>query len=127
LNCLRTGESINLKDSIIDRHGVLSCGHLLNERTNSLHNLSSSIPLFDNKREGVIHLSKIRWIRATGKARGRKVNRNIFERARCQTIRESEVGRTSNVTAGTLNPHLPKRTVAASQILEWLEQADAPR
>jgi molybdopterin biosynthesis enzyme len=31
---------------------------------------------------------------------------------------------TSNVTAGTLNPHLPKRTVAPSQIFEWLEQAD---
>jgi hypothetical protein len=27
-----------------------------------------------------------------------------------------------NVTAGTLNPHLPKRTIAATQILEWLEE-----
>jgi hypothetical protein len=26
-----------------------------------------------------------------------------------------------NVTAGTLNPHLPKRTIAARQVLEWLE------
>jgi hypothetical protein len=33
---------------------------------------------------------------------------------------------TPNVTAGTLNPHLPKRTIAATQILEWLEQADEP-
>jgi hypothetical protein len=30
---------------------------------------------------------------------------------------------TPNVTAGTLNPHLPKRTIAATQILEWLEEA----
>jgi hypothetical protein len=29
-----------------------------------------------------------------------------------------------NVSAGTLNPHLPKRTIAAKQMLEWLEQAD---
>jgi hypothetical protein len=29
---------------------------------------------------------------------------------------------TPNVTAGTLNPHLPKRTIAATQILEWLEE-----
>ena len=29
---------------------------------------------------------------------------------------------TPNVTAGTLNPHLPKRTIAARQILEWLER-----
>jgi hypothetical protein len=34
---------------------------------------------------------------------------------------------TPNVTAGTLNPHLPKRTIAARQILEWLEQADEPQ
>jgi hypothetical protein len=29
---------------------------------------------------------------------------------------------TLNVSAGTLNPHLPKRTIAAAQILEWLEE-----
>jgi hypothetical protein len=33
---------------------------------------------------------------------------------------------TPNVTAGTLNPHLPKRTIAATQIVQWLEQADGP-
>ena len=30
---LRTGESNNLKDGIVDRYGVISCGHLLNECT----------------------------------------------------------------------------------------------
>ena len=29
---------------------------------------------------------------------------------------------TPNVSAGTLDPHLPKRTIAAAQILEWLEE-----
>jgi hypothetical protein len=29
---------------------------------------------------------------------------------------------TLNVSAGTLNPHLPKRTIAAAQILERLEE-----
>jgi hypothetical protein len=29
---------------------------------------------------------------------------------------------TPNVTAGTLNPYLPKRTIAATQILEWLQE-----
>jgi hypothetical protein len=33
---------------------------------------------------------------------------------------------TPNLTAGTLNPHLPKRTVAATQIVQWLEQTDGP-
>jgi hypothetical protein len=31
---------------------------------------------------------------------------------------------TPNVTAGTLNPHLPKRTIASKLMLEWLGEAD---
>jgi hypothetical protein len=31
---------------------------------------------------------------------------------------------TQNVNAGTLNPHLPKRTIAPAQMLEWLEEPD---
>src|ERR1700738_5446423 len=31
---------------------------------------------------------------------------------------------TPNVSAGTLNPHLPKRTIAATEMLEWLEKQD---
>jgi hypothetical protein len=31
---------------------------------------------------------------------------------------------TVNVTAGTLNPHLPKRTITSTQMLEWLEEPD---
>jgi hypothetical protein len=34
---------------------------------------------------------------------------------------------TPNVTAGTLNPHLPKRTIAAKHIIQWLEQAVEPK
>jgi hypothetical protein len=28
------------------------------------------------------------------------------------------------VNAGTINPHLPKRTIASTQMLEWLEELD---
>jgi hypothetical protein len=31
---------------------------------------------------------------------------------------------TQKVSAGTLNPHLPKRTIASAQMLEWLEEPD---
>jgi len=31
---------------------------------------------------------------------------------------------TQNVRAGTLNPPLPKRTSAATQMFEWLEETD---
>jgi hypothetical protein len=31
---------------------------------------------------------------------------------------------TPNVSAGTLNPHLPKRTIASTQIVQWLLELD---
>jgi hypothetical protein len=31
---------------------------------------------------------------------------------------------TQHVTAGTLNPHLPKRTIASTQIIGWLKEPD---
>src|SRR5258705_12575412 len=61
---LRTGESNNLEDGIVDLYGVFSCGRLLNERADSPDDLACAIPLLDNKRERVIHLAKIRWLRA---------------------------------------------------------------
>jgi hypothetical protein len=33
---------------------------------------------------------------------------------------------TRNVSAGTLNPHLPKRTIASTQIVQWLLELDDP-
>jgi hypothetical protein len=30
----------------------------------------------------------------------------------------------SNVNAGTLNPHLPKRTITSRQILDWLKEPE---
>ena len=34
----------------------------------------------------------------------------------------AKLAETQNVSAGTLNPHLPKRTIASAHILEWLEE-----
>jgi hypothetical protein len=31
---------------------------------------------------------------------------------------------TLNVSAGTINPHLPKRMVASTQMLKWLEELE---
>lgn len=35
---------------------------------------------------------------------------------------EAKLAETQHVTAGTLNPHRPKQTIAEAQILEWLEE-----
>jgi hypothetical protein len=37
---------------------------------------------------------------------------------------EAKLAETQHVTAGTLNPHLPKRTIASAQMLEWLGEPD---
>ena len=29
-----------------------------------------------------------------------------------------------NVSAGTLNPHLPKRTISSKQVLDWLDEPE---
>ena len=39
-----------------------------------------------------------------------------------KTFAKTKLVDTPNVTAGTLNPHLPKWTIAATLMLEWLEQ-----
>jgi len=36
----------------------------------------------------------------------------------------AKLAENQKVSAGTLNPHLPKRTVASAQMLEWLEEPD---
>jgi hypothetical protein len=40
----------------------------------------------------------------------------IFARAK---LAESQ-----KVSAGTLNPHVPKRTIASAQMLDWLDEPD---
>ena len=36
----------------------------------------------------------------------------------------AKLAETPFVNAGTINPHLPKRTVASARMLEWLEELD---
>jgi len=36
----------------------------------------------------------------------------------------AKLAETLYVNAGTLNPYMPKRTIASTQMLEWLEELD---
>jgi hypothetical protein len=36
----------------------------------------------------------------------------------------AKLAETLCVNAGTINPHLPKRTVASARMLEWLQELD---
>jgi hypothetical protein len=53
-----------IKGGIVNLYGVFSCGRLLNECADSPDDLTCAISLLDNKRERVVHLRKIRWLRA---------------------------------------------------------------
>jgi len=52
-------------------------------------------------------------------ARATEIFRSELE---AKEFARAKLAETLNVTAGTLNPHLPKRTIAATQMLEWLEE-----
>jgi hypothetical protein len=51
-------------------------------------------------------------------ARGTKTFPNERE---AKQFARAKSDHTLNITAGTLNPHLPKRTIAPMQIPEWIE------
>jgi hypothetical protein len=40
---------------------------------------------------------------------------------------KAKMGPTQNITAGTINPHTPKRTVPPMQVADWVEESDEPR
>ena len=46
------------------------------------------------------------------------------EREAKQFARE-KFGPTQKITAGTINPHMPKRTVPPMQVLDWVEEPDS--
>jgi hypothetical protein len=37
---------------------------------------------------------------------------------------KTKMGPTQNITAGTINPHAPKRTVTPTQVPDWVEEPD---
>jgi uncharacterized protein (DUF2461 family) len=38
---------------------------------------------------------------------------------------KQKLAETQNVSAGTLNPHLPKRVISSAQMIQWLEEPTA--
>src|ERR1700682_405434 len=39
---------------------------------------------------------------------------------------KQKLAETQNVSAGTLNPHLPKRVISSAQMIHWLEEPTRP-
>jgi hypothetical protein len=57
-----------------------------------------------------------------GEAKAREATETFRSELEAKKFARAKLVDTLNVSAGTLNPHLPKRTIAAAQILEWLEE-----
>jgi hypothetical protein len=51
----------------------------------------------------------------------RKTNSFLIE-ADAKKFARQRLSEGLNVAAGTLNPHLPKRTISSAQINDWLEE-----
>ena len=60
----------------------------------------------------------------TGKRAFSRATETFRSELEAKDFARQKLTETQNVSAGTLNPHLPKRTIAATQMLEWLEEPD---
>jgi hypothetical protein len=62
------------------------------------------------------------------RARGKRTHTRLAES--CQTEQEAKAFASAkladglNVSAGTLNPHLPKRIIASVDLLDWLKEPE---
>jgi hypothetical protein len=59
---------------------------------------------------------------APGQRKHARATKTFCSELEAKKFARAKLVDTLNVSAGTLNPHLPKRTIAAAQILEWLEE-----
>ena len=76
-----------------------------------------------NKSQGTWYVS---FERPRGKRTSARATETFPNEREAKKFARAKLVETPNVTAGTLNPHLPKRTIAATQIVQWLEQTDGP-
>ncbi len=84
------------------------------------HSVAESIPMAD-KSKGTWYVS---FEPKPGKRAFARVTETVRNELEAKKFARAKLAETQNVSAGTLNPHLPKRTIAPAQLLEWLEEPD---
>jgi hypothetical protein len=62
--------------------------------------------------------------RRRGKREHARATETFPNEREAKKFARAKLAETKHVTAGTLNPYLPKRTIAPAQMLEWLEEPD---
>jgi hypothetical protein len=76
-----------------------------------------------NKSQGTWYVAFEQQTRKRGDTRARATETFPNERE-AKKFARAKLVETQKVSAGTLNPHLPKRTIAPAQMLEWLGEPD---
>jgi hypothetical protein len=76
-----------------------------------------------NKPQGTWYVS-FELPRQRGKRSSARATETFPNEREAKQFARAKLVRTLNISAGTLNPHLPKRTIAPVQIPEWLDEPD---
>jgi hypothetical protein len=77
--------------------------------------------LMPNKFQGTWYVS---FERPPGKRRHPRGTETFPNEREAKKFAREKLAKTKNVSAGTLNPHLPKQTIASAKMLEWLKEPD---
>jgi hypothetical protein len=51
-----------------------------------------------------------------------RISESFQTEGEAKTFARAKLAEHSYVAAGTINPHLPKRTIASAQLLDWLDE-----
>ena len=74
-----------------------------------------------NKSQGTWYVS---FELPPGKRRNPRATETFPNEREAKKFAREKLAQTKNVSAGTLNPHLPKQTIASAKMLKWLEEPD---
>jgi hypothetical protein len=77
-----------------------------------------------NRSKGTWYVSFEFKERVLGKRSQARVTETFWNEQEAKAFARARLAEGLNVNAGTLNPHLPKRTITSRQILDWLKEPD---
>jgi hypothetical protein len=80
--------------------------------------------LMANKSQGMLWFVSYDLPRRENKRSHTRATETFLNEQEAMKFARAKLAETLFVNAGTINPHLPKRTVASARMPEWLEERD---
>jgi hypothetical protein len=78
-----------------------------------------------NKSQGMLWFVSYDVQREKKRLPSRRATETFPNEQEAMKFARAKLAETVHVNAGTINPHLPKRTVASARMLEWLQEMDS--